>query len=133
MAELPPELAPSGPVTQPGQEQSMTPISDVMQQGVGDATGDFITTLIRLMESKGFDLDDVMAEPSIEDQSDLADPNADPAELLTEEELIMLVQKFEALDPQVKQQLEQQFVAQLHPRFVQRLRAVQRFVQGGSR
>ena len=133
MAELPPELAPSGPVTQPGQEQSMTPISDVMQQGVGDATGDFITTLIRLMESKGFDLDDVMAEPSIEDQSDLADPNADPAELLTEEELIMLVQKFEALDPQVKQQLEQQFIAQLHPRFVQRLRAVQRFVQGGSR
>ena len=133
MAELPPELAPSGPVTQPGQEQSMTPISDVMQQGVGDATGDFITTLIRLMESKGFDLDDVMAEPSIEDQSDLADPNADPAELLTEEELIMLVQKFEALDPQVKQQLEQQFIAQLHPRFVQRLRAVQRFVQSGRR
>jgi hypothetical protein len=133
MAELPPELAPSGPVTQPGQEQSMTPISDVMQQGVGDATGDFITTLIRLMESKGFDLDDVMAEPSVEDQSDLADPNADPAELLTEEELIMLVQKFEALDPQVKQQLEQQFIAQLHPKFVQRLRAVQRFVQGGRR
>ena len=133
MAELPPELAPSGPVTQPGQEQSMTPISDVMQQGVGDATGDFITTLIRLMESKGFDLDDVMAEPSVEDQSDLADPNADPAELLTEEELIMLVQKFEALDPQIKQDLEQQFIAQLHPRFVQRLRAVQRFVQGGRR
>ena len=131
MAELPPELAPSGPVTQPGQEQSMTPISDVMQQGVGDATGDFITTLIRLMESKGFDLDDVMAEPSVEDQSDLADPNADPAELLTEEELIMLVQKFEALDPQIKQELEQQFITQLHPRFVQRLRAVQRFVQGG--
>ena len=131
MAELPPELAPSGPVTQPGQEQSMTPISDVMQQGVEDATGDFITTLIRLMESKGFDLDDVMAEPSVEDQSDLADPNADPAELLTEEELIMLVQKFEALDPQIKQDLEQQFITQLHPRFVQRLRAVQRFVQGG--
>ena len=131
MAELPPELAPSGPVTQPGQEQSMTPISDVMQQGVEDATGDFITTLIRLMESKGFDLDDVMAEPSVEDQSDLADPNADPAELLTEEELIMLVQKFEALDPQIKQELEQQFITQLHPRFVQRLRAVQRFVQGG--
>ena len=131
MAELPPELAPPAPVTQPGQEQSMTPISDVMQQGVGDATGDFITTLIRLMESKGFDLDDVMAEPSVEDQSDLADPNADPAELLTEEELIMLVQKFEALDPQIKQDLEQQFITQLHPRFVQRLRAVQRFVQGG--
>ena len=133
MAELPPELVPPAPVTQPGQEQSLTPISDVMQQGVEDATGDFITTLIRLMESKGFDLDDVMAEPSVEDQSDLADPNADPAELLTEEELIMLVQKFEALDPQVKQELEQQFIAQLHPRFVQRLRAVQRFVQSGRR
>ena len=133
MAELPPELVPPAPVTQPGQEQSMTPISDVMQQGVGDATGDFITTLIRLMESKGFDLDDVMAEPSIEDQSDLADPNADPAELLTEEELIMLVQKFEALEPQIKQQLEQEFIAKLHPRFVQRLRAVQRFVQSGRR
>ena len=133
MAELPPELAPPAPVTQPGQEQSLTPISDVMQQGVEDATGDFITTLIRLMESKGFDLDDVMAEPSVEDQSDLADPNADPAELLTEEELIMLVQKFEALDPQTKQELEQQFITQLHPRFVQRLRAVQRFVQSGRR
>ena len=133
MAELPPELGPAqAPVTQ-GQDQSLTPISDVMQQGVEDATGDFITTLIRLMESKGFDLDDVMAEPSVEDQSDLADPNADPAELLTEEELIMLVQKFEALDPQIKQQLEQEFIAKLHPRFVQRLRAVQRFVQSGRR
>lgn len=129
MAELPPELA---PVTQ--QEltdtnaQSLTPVSDVMAQGVQDATGDFITSMIQLLESKGIDLDDIMKE-SVEDQSDLAEGDADPMELLTEEELIMLVEKFEALEPQVKQELEQAFISELDPKFVNRLRAVQRFVQ----
>ena len=130
MAELPPDLAPvtQGELTDTN-AQSLTPVSDVMAQGVQDATGDFITSMIQLLESKGIDLDDIMKE-STEDKADLAEGDVDPLQLLTEEELIMLVQKFEALEPQVKAQLEQAFIQELDPRFVKRLRAVQRFVQG---
>lgn len=134
MAEFPPPQAPQQAVSQaPGTqpEQSITPISDVMQQGVQDATGDFITTFIRLIESKGIDLDEIMqGGQSVEDEADIAG-DFDPTELLSEEELIMLVQKFEALDPAVQAELEQQVSAQLGPRVMQRLKAVQRFA--GSR
>jgi len=105
MTDIPPDQG-QLPLPLPGGEgqpqQSLTPVADAMQPGVQDATGDFMTTLVRLVESKG---------------------------LLTEEELILLVEKFEVLEPQVKQQIEQELITQLDPRFVERLRAVQRFVQ----
>jgi len=131
MTDIPPELPPAGgPVPQGQPQQSLTPTADAMQPGVQDAVGDFMTTLVRLVESKGLNLDEIMqGEASVEDQADLAEGDADPAEFLTEEELILLVEKFEAMDPQSKQQIEQELIAQLDPRFVQRLRAVQRFVQ----
>ena len=100
-----------------------------MRQGVQDATGDFITTLVELLESKGIDLDDAMSG-SIEDQADLAAGDADPLELLTQEELVLLVQKFNALDPDAQAQLEEAFIKELPPRFVRRLRAVQKYVGG---
>lgn len=131
MTDIPPELPPTGGVAPQGQpQQSLTPTADAMQQGVQDAVGDFMTTLVRLVESKGLNLDDIMSnETSVQDQSDLAQGDADPAEFLTEEELILLVEKFEAMDPQSKQKIEQELISQLDPRFVERLRAVQRFVQ----
>lgn len=116
----------------PGDRQtgtSASPIGDVMRQGVEDATGDFITTLVELLESKGIDLDDAMSG-SIEDQADLAAGDADPLELLTQEELVLLVQKFNALDPDAQAQLEEAFIKELPPRFVRRLRAVQKYVGG---
>ena len=109
--------------------QSLTPAADAMQPGVEDAMGDFVTTLTRLVESKGLSLDDIMADNTPEEDADLAQGDADPAEFLTEEELILIVEKFEALPPDVKQQLEQEFISQLAPAFIERLRAVQRFVQ----
>ncbi len=128
---IPPQLPPTGgAISQEQPQQSLTPAADAMQPGVQDATGDFMTTLVRLVESKGLSLDDIMSEgTSVQEQSDLAQGDADPAELLTEEELVLLVEKFEALEPQVKQQIEQELISQLDPRFVERLRAVQRFVQ----
>jgi|TARA_Y100000034_G_C6905161_1_gene419728 hypothetical protein len=107
----------------------MTPVSDAMAQGVQDATGDFVTTLIQMLESKGIDLDTLMQD-SVEDQTDVVGPEANPMEFLNEEELMILVQKFEALDPQVQQQLEQAVTEQLGPEVIRRLKAVQRFAHG---
>ena len=102
-----------------------------MQPGVQDEVGDFITSMVRLLESKGIDLDDIGKPASIEEQADAQDAQADPLELLTEEELIMLVEKFVALPPEVQAQLEEAFRQQLHPRMVNRLLAVKRFVLRG--
>ncbi|MAG26364.1 hypothetical protein CMI47_12510 [Candidatus Pacearchaeota archaeon] len=128
---LPPELTNTIPPTGPQgtSQQSMTPVSDAMAQGVQDATGDFVTTLIQMLESKGIDLDTLMQD-SVEDQTDVVGPEANPMEFLNEEELMILVQKFEALDPQVQQQLEQAVTEQLGPEVIRRLKAVQRFAHG---
>ncbi len=128
---IPPELPPTGGAIPQGQpQQSLTPVADAMQPGVQDAIGDFMTTLVRLVESKGLDLDAIMSDQnSVQDQTDLAGGDADPAEFLTEEELVLLVEKFEAMPPEAKQKIEQELIANLDPRFVERLRAVQRFVQ----
>ena len=113
---------------------SLTPISDAMQPGVQDQVGDFITSMVRLLESKGIDLDDIGRGPDVQEQADAQDAQADPLELLTEEELVMLVEKFISLPPEVQAQLETAFREQLHPRMVNRLLAVKRFVlsRGGG-
>jgi len=129
MAELPPELGPAqAPVTQ-GQ-QSSTPIADQMQQTVQDPTGDFLTMLIRLLESKGLDLDEIMGdETTPETDADLASGNIDINELLSEEELLMIAEKFIALNPEQQQQLKQEVFSQLPPKLVRRLEAVERFAR----
>lgn len=129
MADLPPELQPQVPQAPDTQEATLSPVADVMQQGVQDATGDFITALIRILESKGLDLDDVM-RPTVQDQADLAEGGANPAEFLTEEELTLLVEKFEAMEPEVQQQVEEALIKELDPRIVKRLQAIRQFVQG---
>ncbi|KKL48875.1 hypothetical protein LCGC14_2321090, partial [marine sediment metagenome] len=56
MTDIPPDQG-QLPLPLPGGEgqpqQSLTPVADAMQPGVQDATGDFMTTLVRLVESKG--------------------------------------------------------------------------------
>jgi len=131
MAELPPELGPQAPVTQ--EQQTMTPIGDQMQVGVQDGAGDFITFLIKLVESKGLDLDEIMGEGDVETDADIAGGIGGVDEMmqfLSEEELIQLVQKFEALEPEAKQMIEQEFINKLPPEIIQRLKAVRRFAGG---
>ena len=126
------QSAPQSPMQPPMQPQvapTESPIGDVMRQGVQDATGDFITTMIEMLERKGIDLDEVM-NPTVEDQFDVVEGDANPLEMLGEEELVMLVEKFNALAPEVQAELESAFIRELPPRFVQRLRAVQRMVGG---
>lgn len=127
MAELPPELIEQAPVQQ---EQPQAPTAgSAMRAGVQDSTGDFITFMVELLESKGIDIDEAF-NPTVEDQFDVVEGDSDPLQLLSEEEMIMLVEKFNALPPEVQAKLEEAFVKELPPRFIQRLRGVQRFVAG---
>ena len=132
LAQSAPQSPMQPPMRTPMQPQvapTESPIGDVMRQGVQDATGDFITTMIEMLERKGIDLDEVM-NPTVEDQFDVVEGDANPLEMLGEEELVMLVEKFNALAPEVQAELESAFIRELPPRFVQRLRAVQRMVGG---
>jgi hypothetical protein len=133
MAEFPPPQAPrqavpQAPGTQP--EQSITPISDVMQQGVQDPVGDFITTFIKIMESKGIDLDEAMGNLSVGDQSDLLDEGADPLEFFSREELTILVEKYLAIPEPERSQIGQQLASQLPPQVGDRLASIVRMVSG---
>ena len=111
------------------QPQSLTPIADTMQQGVQDPTGDFITTLIRMVEAKGLNLDDIMKQdPTVEDGlNNIQTPAI--AEAFSQEELVTLVNKFLKLPPDVQQRLEKELQAQLDPGLMQHIRSVIRFVQ----
>ena len=131
LGQLPPELQAPQQQQQPGvvpeQQQSLTPTADAMAPGVQDAVGDFITTMVRMMEEKGLNMDEAMQGGSIEDQLDVVG-DSDPSQFLTEDDLIELVTKFSALPPEVQQQLEETLITELPPELVQRLRAVQKFV-----
>jgi hypothetical protein len=127
--ELPPELAPAqAPVTQ-GQ-QSMTPAADAMRPGIEDAMGEFITFLVGLMESKGFDLDEVMGEPSAQDELDVVEGGlAEMDQFLSEEDLLNIATRFVALPPEQQQQLKQEVFSGLPPEMQKRLEAVERFAR----
>ena len=120
--------APQGQAV-PQEQASMSPVADAMSVGVQDATGDFITTLTGMLERTGIDLDEVMEDDVEGDLAGVAD-DADPLELLNEQEMTLLIQKFNALEPDVQAQLTQAFEENLPPKFVQRLRAMQRVLGG---
>ena len=123
---LPPELGSQGV---PGEEQSMTPASDALRPLTeGDPLGDFVNTLIQLVESKGLDLDELMRGDSIEDQADVAE-DPDPLELLTEEEIVMIMEKFIVLSPEQQATMEQELSKILPPKTINRLKAALRFTQ----
>jgi hypothetical protein len=132
MAELPPELAPPAPVTQPGQTgldpNSLTPTADAMQVGVEDALGDFITMFVRLMETKGIDMDEAM-NLSPEDEADILE-DGDPTEFLSIEEMTMLVEKFVLIPEPQRSEIGQQMAAVLPPKAGNRLAAIIRKVEG---
>jgi hypothetical protein len=132
MAEFAPPQVPQVPGTQPQQGASLSPTADAMEPLVqGDPLTDFINSLIRVFESKGLDLNEVMSgEPSVEESADLQDPNVDPLELLSMEELTMLTKKFMAIPEPQKSELVSQLREALPPHIAQRMEAVLRMVEG---
>ena len=123
-------LAQTAPQQEQVSGQSLTPTADSLNPLVqGDPLGDFVQSLIGLVESKGLDIDEVMSgQESPEDQADaLSDP--DPMEMLSEQEIMLLVEKFMALPPDQQSTMEREFSKVLPPKTVNRMKAALRFAQ----
>jgi|TARA_R110000823_G_scaffold21825_3_gene65776 hypothetical protein len=123
-------LAQAAPQQMQAPAQSMTPTADAIKPMTeGDPLGDFTQSLIGLIESKGLDIDEVMnGQDSPEDQADLAS-DADPLELLSEEEIMMMTSKFLALSPEQQAMMERELSQVLPPKTINRLKAALRFSQ----
>ena len=127
MAELPPELAPSGPVTQGAPQGFREQISPLTQES--GAAGAFVNELLGIADDLGF-LDEAFGPPSVADQADLQDVNADPMELLSRDQLTRLVDLFLAIPEPERSQIGNMLREQLPPQVAERLEAIVRLVQG---
>lgn len=119
------QSAPQGEVP-----QSITPMADALSPMTeGDPLGDFVKTLIGIVESKGLDMDEIMGGvDSPEDEADqLGD--ADPLELMSEQEIMTIMEKFMALAPEQQAAMEQELSQVLPPSTINRLKAALRFSQ----
>jgi len=94
-----------------------------------DPAAHFMLTLMDIADRKGI-LDDSFKQPSIDDRLDLQDPQADPMEFLSREELTELVQKYMAIEEPRRTQIGDELKRQLPPQVGQRLDAVVRMVMG---
>ncbi len=126
---LPPELtgtqgpapvAPGGP----SMRESLSPM-------VESPIDDFLAELLSIADDVGI-LDQAFQEPTVEDQVDLQDTQADPLQFLSREQLTILIQKFLAIPEPERGQLGAQLKEQLPPQVAQRLDAIVRMVQGGA-
>jgi hypothetical protein len=134
-------LAQSVPqLQQPQQEQQQlqAPMStgpanlrDALTPLAQDPVDDFMIALMGVADDLG--IADTISQPdSIEDQVDLQDPNADPMEVLNEQQLIELVTKFDMIPEPQRSEIEQTLRAELPPQVASRLDAVIRFVRQRS-
>jgi hypothetical protein len=127
MAELPPELASPAPVTQGAPQGFREQISPLTQEG--GASGAFVNELLGIASDLGF-LDEAFGPPSVADQADLQDVNADPMELLSRDQLTRLVDLFLAIPEPERSQIGNMLREQLPPQVAERLEAIVRLVQG---
>jgi hypothetical protein len=127
MAELPPELAPSGPVTQGAPQGFREQINPLTQES--GAAGAFVNELLGIADDLGF-LDEAFGPPSVADQADLQDVNADPMELLSRDQLTRLVDLFLAIPEPERSRIGNMLREQLPPQVAERLEAIVRLVQG---
>ena len=117
---------------QPQQQQQPASMSEAIKPMVQDATSDFMHTFISIIESHGLSIDDLMSnKPSVLDQADSVDANADPLEILNREELMILVGKFEAIEPDMQNKMIATFKKELHPATFKMLETVRRFGNQG--
>jgi len=132
MAELPPELAPpSG--TQAPQATDAGPAESFRDQlaplNPGDPASNFLMELISIGDELGI-LDDSFGQPSVQDQADLQDADADPFELLSRDQLTRLVTLFLQIPEPERSKIANTLRQELPPQVAQRLEGIVRFVQG---
>ena len=127
MAELPPELASPAPVTQGAPQGFREQISPLTPEG--GASGAFVNELLGIASDLGF-LDEAFGPPSVADRADELDPNADPFEFLSKEQLTRLVQLFLAIPEPKRSEIGNALREQLPPQVAERLEAIVRFVGG---
>ena len=111
----------AGPNVQQGVREGLAPYNEGPVQ-------DFLIELMAVTDDVGA-LDASFQQPTVEDQMDEQDPNADPMEVLNESQLMSLVNKFLAIPEPERVQIEQILREALPPQVVQRLEAVVRFAQ----
>lgn len=111
----------AGPNVQQGFRESLAPFNEGPVQ-------DFLIELMAVTDDVGA-LDASFQQPTVEDQMDEQDPNADPMEVLNESQLMSLVNKFLAIPEAERAQIEQLLRKVLPPQVIQRLEAVVRFAQ----
>ena len=127
MVELPPELAPSGPVTQGAPQGFREQISPLTQES--GAAGAFVNELLGIADELGM-LEEAFGPPTEADRADELDPNADPFEFLSKEQLTRLVQLFLAIPEPERSEIGNMLRTELPPQVASRLEAIVRFVQG---
>ena len=135
---LPPELtgtqgpapvAPGGP-TGPGGpsiRETMTPL-------VETPADDFLNELLSIADELGMmdTMDPMGTQPSVGEEVDQLDTQANPLELLSREQLDILIQKFFAIPEPTRSEILTRIKAELPPQVGKRLDAIIRMVQGGG-
>ena len=128
MAELPPELSPMQPPMQEqptdGFRQQIAPLTEG-----GGAAGAFVNELMGIADDLGF-LDEAFDPMTVSDQADIQDPNIDPMQFLSKEQLTTLVNLFMSIPEPERSRIGNQLRTELPPQVASRLDAIVRFVQG---
>jgi hypothetical protein len=127
MAELPTELAPSGPVTQGAPQDFREQVGPLTQEG--GAAGAFVNELLGIADDLGF-LDEAFGPPSVADRADELDADADPFEFLSREQLTSLVQLYLAIPEPERSEIGDMLHNELPPQIADRLAAIVRMVEG---
>jgi hypothetical protein len=129
MVELPPELGPAqAPVTQGPETADFRSQMGPLTEGGGPA-GAFVNELLGIASDLGM-LDEAFGPPSVADQADELDINADPMEFLSKDQLTNLVNLFMAIPEPERTRIGDMLRKELPPQVAQRLEAIVRFVQG---
>lgn len=132
MTDIPPDqgqlpLPPPGGAQAPqgGQQGS---IRDTLGPLVQDPVEAFLVELTSIGQEAGI-LDQAFQEPTVEDEADLQDAQADPTEFLSEEQILKLVELFLAIPEEQRAEIENAIREAVPPRTAQRLEAAVRFAQ----
>lgn len=106
-------------------------IRDTLGPMVQDPVEAFLVELTSIGQEAGI-LDEAFQDPTVEDQADEQDQQADPSEFLSEEQIMRLVELFLAIPEEQRAEIENAIREAVPLRTAQRLEAAVRFAQQRS-